>query len=108
MRTYPLSYLVCVFVVVLFLFPGYLIYSISKEGKYHRLKWQSERKLIREQYQDFCAAYRKVSVSAFSHQAGVAVPEVDFYSVYEDPPFNTKRKPDFTYQAEAEFFDRFG
>jgi amino acid transporter len=94
------SYLVCFGIIILFLLPGFIIYSISKDDAYYKLKTEYENKLILQTYAAFQNEYRKLSLQKFGF-------ETEFYTVYEDPPFNTKRKSDNHYQSEKPFFDKY-
>lgn len=99
-KKHPLSFLVCLLVIGLFILPGYIIYSISTDDTYYKLKTEYEEGLIRNTYSAFLVQYRKLSLQHFAT-------ETDYYTVFEDAPFNIKRKPDNNYQPETEFFKKY-
>lgn len=80
-RDYSLSWLLTTLIVVLFLLPGYLIYTISSQHEYYLLKKAREKKLAEDAYGIFTMYYKLL----FNQQ-------VQIFSRYEDPPFNTIRK----------------
>jgi hypothetical protein len=98
---YPLSWLICLAVILLFILPGFIIYSISKDETYFKMKKELETKIIRIAYGDFTFKYRWL----FRGKYGL---DVEFYSKYEDPPFNTKLKKEGTYQSSNDFHNKYG
>lgn len=95
------SYLVCLCIILLFLLPGFIIYNISKDNLYYKIKNEYERNLILNNYEIFLRHYKHNLFVKFGVQT-------DFHTVYQDPPFNTKRKSDNHYQPETEFFKKYG
>jgi hypothetical protein len=96
----PLAWLFCLAVIIIFLIPGYLIYSISEGDAYFKMKKENESKLIGEEYEYFLQCYRQV----FREKLGL---EISFSSVFEDPPFNTRRKADKAYAGQDEFLKKY-
>lgn len=80
-RKYPLSWLFSLLIIILFLVPGYLIYTISSQHEYYRLKKSQEKDLIIAAYNVFTERHKNM----FDEQLAM-------FSRYEDPPFNTIRK----------------
>lgn len=80
----PWAWVVCLIIVVLFLLPGYLIYSIPLTDPYYRLKDEAENTIVREEYADF----RQRFAALFKNNWGLTV---EPYTGFEDPPFNTIR-----------------
>lgn len=78
---YPQSWILALLIVMLFLLPGYLVYTISSRHEYYQLKKAQEKKLIMDAYTFFKMHYQTM----FTEQISV-------FSRYEDPPFNTIRK----------------
>lgn len=97
---HPFSYLVCLCITALFMLPGFIIYSISKDDAYYKLKTEYEESLINTTYAAFSHQYRRLALQQFGK-------EIDFYTVFEDPPFNTKRKPGKQFQPQTEFFKKY-
>jgi hypothetical protein len=97
---FPLSWLICLTVVAVFLVPGFLFYSISGNDAYYKMKKSLENGLVVEEYGNFCNAYRGLFLSKYGLDRS-------FYSGFEDPPFNKKRKPLPTYNAQADFLKRY-
>ncbi|MBO9592520.1 MAG: DUF4407 domain-containing protein [Niabella sp.] len=79
--SYPLSGLLVLIIVTLFMLPALLIYTISGEHHYYRQKKALERKLISDAYHAFTMHYKKLWDQS-----------VTIFSRYIDPPFNTIRK----------------
>lgn len=98
--TYPLSWLVCLVIILFFLLPGYLIYSISTDDEYYRMKNEQEKRLVGNAYTAFTEKYTTLFKK---HDM-----ELDFYSKYEDPPFNTILKKDPAAKPASDFYNRFG
>lgn len=80
-KKYPWIWCITLFIVILFLVPGYLIYSISKQEEYYQLKKTKEKQLVVNAYCNFLRHYQVL----FNHP-------VEIFSRFEDPPFNKKRK----------------
>jgi len=71
--------------MVLFVLPGYLVFSISHDARYFRLKKQYECSLIDRSYENYEQRY----VQLFAEQWNA---RVKIFSRYEDPPYNKRRK----------------
>lgn len=97
---YPGAWLTTVVIVILFLAPVFLIYSISSDEEYFKRKNQQERKMVEKAYQAFCKKYEEI----FLEKYGI---NLAYYSKYEDPPFNTLvKKPPVCKSANA-FHERY-
>lgn len=94
-RQYPIVWLLSLFVIVLFVLPGYLVYSISSANEYYVLKKQQEYDLVLSAYTDFLEQYPLKSEVAI------------IFSRYEDPPFNQVRKQAPEPLPAAEFFQKY-
>src|SRR5438445_13358638 len=57
-KGYALSWFLTFLIVLLFLLPGYLIYSISSQHEYYQLKKAEEKRLIMAAYGSFIEKYR--------------------------------------------------
>ena len=79
------SWLLTAFIVLLFVLPGYLIYSISSDDAYYALKKAYEKNIIVQGYNSFELQYKHI----FKKDFGVAV---EVFSRFEDPPFKHIRK----------------
>jgi hypothetical protein len=86
--------------VILFLMPGYLIYSLSRDNTYYSLKEDYEKRIVSSEYQAFCKKYTEIFISKY----GI---ERVFYTKYEDPPFNTKLEQPPEYKSAENFFERY-
>lgn len=80
----PWAWMICLLIVVLFLLPGYLIYSIPLADPYYQLKDEAENTIVREEYENFREQYKE----QFKDSWGLIV---EPYTCFEDPPFNTIR-----------------
>ena len=96
----PVSWLICLGVTILFLLPGFLIYSIPGDDTYFKLKRDKENKLIIQEYKLFKYRYRH-----FFH----AYHKIDIvpYTNFEDPPLNTRRKPKPLFNSQDAFLNRY-
>ncbi|MEI9910467.1 MAG: hypothetical protein WDO71_12855 [Bacteroidota bacterium] len=97
---YPLPWIICTAMIILFLFPGYLIYSISNNDTYYKLKHDWERKMISEEYSAFSKQYTKIFKESFNLDR-------TSYTVFVDPPFNEKRKEQPSFQTQSDFLKKF-
>jgi len=98
---YSIAWFICFMVLILFLLPGYLIYSISHQEEYYKMKIAMEREIIEKSWKQFNDQYS----SFFEKKYGY---KTSFFSVYEDAPFNTIRKSIPPYKSQEDFFDRWG
>lgn len=94
------SWLVSLVVMALFLLPVFLIYSISSDEEYFKRKHAQERKLVEKAYQAFTQKYAEIFLHSYDLQ-------VEFYSKYEDPPFNTLLKKRPVCQSANDFHERY-
>ena len=96
----PVTWGITLMVIFLFLLPGMLVYFISHDDVYYRLKRKSEEDIILGSYSEFLEVYSTIMF----YQCGRPI---RFYSAFADPPFNTipLRGPD--YRPEEDFFKRF-
>jgi NADH:ubiquinone oxidoreductase subunit 5 (subunit L)/multisubunit Na+/H+ antiporter MnhA subunit len=100
-NSYILSWAICLGIILFFLLPGYLIYSISRDDDYFSIKRNRDRSIIQIEYQAFLEKYRQIFRQKFGY-------EVDFYTVYLDPPFEKNRKPKYEYKTSKDFFTKYG
>lgn len=94
------SWLFSGFVIILFLLPGYLIYSISSDNAYYRLKKEYEKNIVQRAYAAFTIQYQHIFQSRF----GVAV---EIFSRFDDPPFKRVRKLPPTSGSMDDFFKKY-
>ena len=99
-KDHPWTWIFTLLVVLVYLLPGYLIFSISMDQSYYPIKEEYERKIISREYGVFLKKYSEI----FSTRFGI---QVEFYTKYEDPPFNTRRKSPPAYSTSTTFFERF-
>jgi len=97
---YALSWMICASIIFLFLIPGFLIYSISTNDTYYKLKHDWERRLISEEHSAFCKWYTEIFKENFNLDRTC-------YSVFEDPPFNEIRKAQPSFQSQSDFTKKF-
>lgn len=95
-RQYPLSWVFSLFIVLLFLLPGYLIYTIPSQHEYFSLKKAREKELITVAYAEFRTRYTLLFQTP-----------LEIFSRFEDPPFNTTRKQLPTSASMKEFFQKY-
>jgi hypothetical protein len=95
-RNYSMSWLLAFLIILLFLLPGYLIYSISSQHEYYQLKKAREKELVVISYKLFTERYKTM----FHEQ-------VTIFSRYEDPPFNTVRKQPPVPASMTEFLQKY-
>ena len=79
------SWLLTAFIVLLFVLPGYLIYSIAANDAYYALKKGYEKNIIVQGYKAFELQYKYI----FQNDFGVTI---ELFSRFEDPPFKHIRK----------------
>lgn len=84
---HPLSWAICLALIVLFILPGYLIFSISSNEAYYTLKKQAEHDMIVDEHHSFVLQYKKI----FFDRWGIVI---ERYTKFLDPPFNTTRIPE--------------
>lgn len=97
----PLSWLIWIGIIVLFLLPGYLVYSIGSDDKYFQLRDERDRALILEQYHFFEKAYSAIFRRQFNK-------DVLYYSRYKDPPLCSQFKDQMEVLEEKLFIEKFG
>ncbi len=96
----PLSWLICLLTIAIFLLPGYLIYSIPQRDLYYQLKEEAEKVKVLEEYQAFRERFKML----FREKWGLSV---EPHSCFEDPPFNTKRIQKSPALSNDEFIARY-
>ncbi|MBO9657419.1 MAG: DUF4407 domain-containing protein [Chitinophagaceae bacterium] len=94
------SWVICLIMTALFLLPAYLIYSISGNDVYYKLKKEREQRMILHEYEEFVALYKKIFLDKWRIS-------VNMYSVFIDPPFNTKKKGLPVAAEQTAFLNRF-
>ena len=92
----PISWLLTLLVVLLFLMPGYLIYSISSKHKYYQLKKAREKEMVASAYSQFTRRYQTMFREP-----------VTIFSRYEDPPFNKVRKQSPVAASITDFLQKY-
>lgn len=97
---YPVSWVICFIVIIFFLLPGYLVYSISGQNQYYKLKHEGEREAILNDYRHFKLVYSRIFFLKFG------LNHVNFYEVYNDAPFNTELRQGPTYQSQKDFLKK--
>lgn len=97
---YPMAWMVSLAIVLLFLTPVFLIYSISSDEEYFKRKNAQEKKMVERAYNAFTQKYSEIFLASYNFK-------LEFYSKYEDPPFNTLlRKPPVCKSAD-DFHERY-
>ena len=97
---YPGNWLISLAVVILFLLPVFLIYSISSDEEYFKRKHAQEKRMVERAYKAFTQKYAELFFSAYGL-------ELEFYSKYEDPPFNTLLKKRPVCRSANDFHERY-
>lgn len=95
-----MCWLICLVVIILYILPGFLIYSLSHSNDYHKLKDEYEKRFIRRDYNRFAQLYAEIFLKKYGTVTSV-------YSIFEDPPFNSLRKKEQEYQPASEFYKKF-
>ena len=95
---YPITTLVMLIVLAVFFAPVALIYSISGNSEYYKLKKNSDKKLVVNNYSRFKDYYRMLMRNKYGLN-------INFYEHYLDPPFNTERHPNPAYLNQENFFN---
>ncbi|MET0464075.1 MAG: DUF4407 domain-containing protein [Chitinophagaceae bacterium] len=93
------SWAICLLMTVLFILPAYLIYSISGNDVYYRMKKDREQRLVLHQYEVFISRYQQLFLEKWNINTAV-------YTNFIDPPFNTKKKGLPAAVGQAEFLNR--
>ena len=96
---YPKTIFIVILVLLLFLTPIFLIYSISGTSRYYALKKENDKKLVLTEYSNFKRTYTLLFLKKYE-QTGI-----HFYEPYIDAPFNTTRKPLPDYLSQEDFFN---
>lgn len=97
---YPGSWLISLVVVTLFLLPVFLIYSISADEEYFKRKNEQEKKMVERAYKAFTQKYAEIFLNTYGLK-------LEFYSKYEDPPFNTLPKKLPVSRSVNDFHERY-
>lgn len=100
MSRLPVVWFISLLFILLFLLPGWLIYSVSKDDAYYRLKKEQEEAQITRAFQAFEKWYVDIFYQRFQLR-------LRYYSVFEDPPFNQVRKAKPSYQSQHDFLLKF-
>lgn len=79
----PLSYLVSLLMIILFVLPVYVKFRIRDSQDYFALKEKYETELVVSEYENFKRSYSEL----FQREFAV---EVTFQEKFKDPPFNTE------------------
>ena len=95
-----LSWVITVIVLLLFLAPAYLIFSIDAHDVYYEQKKNRDNAIVSSRFQEFAESYKKI----FAEQWAL---DVTYYTVFEDAPFNQVRKKAPNLQTNEQFFDKF-
>ncbi len=96
---YFLAWILSLLFIIFFLLPGYLIYSISTNNEYFKLKSQQDRNIIQTAYTAFSDKY-----SALFKRYGQ---EISFYTKYKDPPFNKVLKEKIKHKSPSDFHNKY-
>mgnify|MGYP006087618349 CR=1 FL=1 len=104
LETNPLSWLIIIIVIVIFVLPVVLKLKIG--DKFYNEKKRIQRTLIENQYEVFLTSYTK-TIDKFSSNKNTEGFSTSFVTKYQDPPFNTilKKKP--SYRSENEFINKY-
>lgn len=94
------AWLICLLVTVLFLLPGYLVYLIATQGEYFKIKKSYEERIVLKDYRKFLKDYKEL----FWNKHGC---EIEIFSNYEDPPFNSRLKEAVRYESSTEFYKKY-
>ena len=97
---YPGGWVVCFAVLVLFLLPGYLVYSISEDDAYYKAKKAYEDDIIKNDYKWFLHSYNKIFNEQYQK-------DIHYYNNFVDAPFNKIRKGDYEYKPQTDFLKQF-
>jgi hypothetical protein len=97
---HPWSWGICLLVLIVFLIPGYIIYSTSRTDNYFKLRKERDDRIISISYSNFLSTYSLL----FKRKYGL---NVEFYSKYDDPPFNRILKKDSEFSASTKFHDKY-
>ncbi|MCG2612739.1 DUF4407 domain-containing protein [Terrimonas sp. NA20] len=94
------SWVICLIMTALFLLPAYLIYSISGNDAYYKMKKEREQRMIIQAHENFVLMYKQIFLKKWRLRAEV-------YSVFADPPFNTTKKGLPVVAEQTAFLNRF-
>lgn len=97
---YPGSWMISLVIILLFLAPVFLIYSISSDEEYFKRKNAQEKKIVERAYKAFTQKYSEIFLAAYNVK-------LEFYSKYEDPPFNTLLKKPPICKSTDDFHERY-
>jgi hypothetical protein len=97
---HSLSWLITVLVVLIFLSPAYLIYSIDAEDVYYEQKKNRDNGIVTKQFQEFTDSYKTI----FKNQWAL---DVTYYTVFKDAPFNQIRKKGPDLKTSEQFLHKF-
>lgn len=97
----PLAWLLSLCLMLLFILPAYIMYTIPGNDPYYAARRKLEHRLVKAGYEQFVARYCLILRSKF----GVTAAR---YCVFADPPFNTIRKQDPQPLQQDAFLKKFG
>jgi uncharacterized membrane protein len=97
---YPGAWIISLIIVLLFLAPVFLIYSISSDEEYFKRKNAQEKKMVERAYKAFTQKYSEIFLAGYDLK-------LEFYSKYEDPPFNTLLKKLPVCKSANDFHERY-
>lgn len=96
-----ISWLIVFLIVALFGFPVFLIYSISSNSRYYKMKKKKDFNLVVTHYSNFKKKYTRIFAEKFSN------PGVMFYESYDDAPFNTVKQASLVTMTQDDFKIKF-
>jgi hypothetical protein len=95
-KRYPVSWLICLGVMIIFGLPVLLIYSISGDSRYYTAKKNFDHNFIQSHYELFKRDYERTFLTRYQHQTR-------FYENYADAPFNWIRQTEPVHGSKADF-----
>lgn len=97
----PLAWVLSLCLMLLFVLPACLIYTIPGSDPYYAARRRQEHRLVKAGYEEFLTRYHQLFRSKF----GITVLR---RCVFADPPFNTIRKRDPQPLQQDTFLKKFG
>lgn len=93
----PLSILITLLTITLFVLPSILKYKIPDDSPYYVLKMQAERGMVQTAYAEFKRSYSNLFVQAIGKP-------MEWEEKFTDPPYNTeKKKSEMEVKSQADF-----
>ncbi len=97
---YPYTWAVDFIIIIVFFFPIYYKYRGREFNEYFKKRKYIERKIVAEEYDNF----KTIFIGLISKHAGRPV---QYFEIYSDAPYNTKKKTDpENYQKQEDFLSR--